>query len=98
MKDHRTPWAFLRYKDWTIEGEIQKIDKNAYTNKDGHGGQVRLHMEESALQGKSFREGDMVKANFKKGDETYTVLSTEKADQSSMHSQSQKFIHRSEET
>jgi hypothetical protein len=55
-------------------------------------------MEESALQGKSFREGDMVKANIKKGNEIYTVLSTEKADQSSMPSQSQEFIHRSEET
>lgn len=68
------------------------------TNKDGHGWQVRVHMEESALQGKSFREGDMVKANIKKGNEIYTVLSTEKADQSSMPSQSQEFIHRSEET
>lgn len=73
----------------TIEGEIQKIDGNAYTIKDGHGGQVRLHMEESALQGMSLKEGDKVKAKIKKGDETYTVLSTKKAGQSSMHSQSQ---------
>lgn len=72
----------------TIKGEIQKIEGDAYTIQEEEGGQVRLHLEKSALQGRSFQEGDKIQAKILKGDETYTVRSAQKAGQSSMHAQS----------
>ncbi len=72
----------------TIKGEIQKIEGDVYTIEEVEGGQVRLHLDQRALQGNSFKEGDKVQAKILKGDETYTVRSAKKAGQSSMHAQS----------
>ncbi len=63
----------------TITGEVQKKEGEMYTISTEQGDQIRLHIEEAALQGKEVKEGDQIQAKILKGTEEYIVLSAQRA-------------------